>query len=230
MTLHQPDGEPLPIYDAAMRYQSEGVPLVDLRRPGVRHRQLPRLGGQGDAAARRAGGRRAELRAHPPLEPRRDGRAAAPVSRRERARRRLGLDGTETYDLEGLAKGLAPRQETPLTIRRKDGSTERVSLRVRIDTPDRGRLLPARRHPPVRSPAAPRMTDAGSPSARRFLDACSRPPRRSPARLADAPGRAVPAGVPGDPPHGLLPGALPFGRPRGRGVAPALPPVSRRTR
>src|SRR5262249_8431223 len=28
VTRHQPDGEVLPIYDAAMRYQSEGVPLV----------------------------------------------------------------------------------------------------------------------------------------------------------------------------------------------------------
>jgi len=47
----------------------------------------------------------------------------------------LGLVGTETFDLEGLSGGLAPRQETPLAIRRADGSTTRVALRVRIDTP-----------------------------------------------------------------------------------------------
>jgi len=47
----------------------------------------------------------------------------------------LNLDGTETYDLEGLSKGLSARQETSLTIRRKDGSSHRVALRVRIDTP-----------------------------------------------------------------------------------------------
>ena len=41
------------IYDAAMRYQKEGVPLVVLRRQGVRHRLLARLGGQGHHAARR---------------------------------------------------------------------------------------------------------------------------------------------------------------------------------
>jgi aconitate hydratase len=29
-TLHQPSGDKLPIYDAAMRYQAEGVPLVVL--------------------------------------------------------------------------------------------------------------------------------------------------------------------------------------------------------
>lgn len=28
MTLHQPSGDKLPIYDAAMRYQAEGVPTV----------------------------------------------------------------------------------------------------------------------------------------------------------------------------------------------------------
>src|SRR5690606_41864843 len=31
-TLHQPDGEKLSIYDAAMRYQREGVPLVVIAR------------------------------------------------------------------------------------------------------------------------------------------------------------------------------------------------------
>jgi aconitate hydratase len=47
----------------------------------------------------------------------------------------LGLDGTEAFDLEGLTRGLAPRQETPLVIRRADGSVSGTSLRVRIDTP-----------------------------------------------------------------------------------------------
>jgi aconitate hydratase len=47
----------------------------------------------------------------------------------------LGLDGTETFELEGLTGGLAPRQETPLVIRRADGTATKVSLRVRIDTP-----------------------------------------------------------------------------------------------
>jgi aconitate hydratase len=46
----------------------------------------------------------------------------------------LGLDGTETFELEGLALGLAPRQETPLAICRGDGTVTRFALRVRIDT------------------------------------------------------------------------------------------------
>ena len=49
------------------------------RGQGVRQRLLARLGGQGDAAARRARGGRGELRAHPPLEPRRHGHPAPAV-------------------------------------------------------------------------------------------------------------------------------------------------------
>ncbi len=52
------------------------------RRQGVRLGLLARLGGQGHEAARREGRDRRELRAHPPLEPDRDGRAAAAVPRR----------------------------------------------------------------------------------------------------------------------------------------------------
>ena len=50
-----------------------------VRRRGIRHRQLARLGGEGHAAPRRQGRHREELRAHPPLEPGRHGRAAAAV-------------------------------------------------------------------------------------------------------------------------------------------------------
>ena len=59
----------------------------DLRRQGIRHRVVARLGRQGHAAARRQGGDRRELRAHPPLEPGRHGRPAAAVPRRGQPRR-----------------------------------------------------------------------------------------------------------------------------------------------
>ncbi len=54
----------------------------DLRRQGIWHRLLARLGGEGAAAARRAGGDRRELRAHPPLESDRHGHPAARLRRR----------------------------------------------------------------------------------------------------------------------------------------------------
>ncbi len=49
------------------------------RRKGVRDRLLPRLGGQGDPAARGSSRHRRELRADPPLEPDRHGCPAPPV-------------------------------------------------------------------------------------------------------------------------------------------------------
>jgi aconitate hydratase len=46
----------------------------------------------------------------------------------------LGLNGTETFDITGLSS-LRPRQSVKLVIRRANGSTEEVPLRLRIDTP-----------------------------------------------------------------------------------------------
>ena len=54
VTVHQPSGERLDIFDAAMRYQKEGVPLVVLAGKEYGTRQLARLGGQGHAAPGRA--------------------------------------------------------------------------------------------------------------------------------------------------------------------------------
>ena len=61
-------------------------------RQGVRVGLVARLGGEGHAAARRPGGDRRELRAHPPVKPGRDGRAAAAVQGR-RVGRLPGPDG-----------------------------------------------------------------------------------------------------------------------------------------
>jgi aconitate hydratase len=47
----------------------------------------------------------------------------------------LGLDGTETFDLLGVAGALRPRQPARLVVHRRDGRQEEVPLVVRIDTP-----------------------------------------------------------------------------------------------
>ncbi len=52
------------------------------RRQGIRHRFLTRLGGEGHCDARCQGRHRRKLRAHPPFQPHRHGRAAAAVPRR----------------------------------------------------------------------------------------------------------------------------------------------------
>jgi aconitate hydratase len=46
-------------------------------------------------------------------------------------RKTLGIDGTETYDVEGTP---APRAELTLVIHRKNGSTERIPVICRLDT------------------------------------------------------------------------------------------------
>ena len=47
----------------------------------------------------------------------------------------LHLDGSETFDLIGLAQGIRPQQDVTLVILRKDGSKLDVALTLRIDTP-----------------------------------------------------------------------------------------------
>jgi aconitate hydratase len=47
----------------------------------------------------------------------------------------LGIDGTETFDVEGVNGGdVKPMQDVTLVITRKDGATQRVPLTLRVDT------------------------------------------------------------------------------------------------
>ena len=52
------------------------------------------------------------------------------------SRKTLGLDGSELVDILGLASGLQPRMTLEGVIHRKDGSTEHIRLRCRVDTAD----------------------------------------------------------------------------------------------
>ena len=51
-------------------------------------------------------------------------------------RQSLRLDGTETFDLAGLSDGIKPGQDVPCTITRADGASETITLKCRIDTLD----------------------------------------------------------------------------------------------
>ena len=48
----------------------------------------------------------------------------------------LGLDGSETFDIRGLADGARVKGRVACHIRRADDRTETVSLTVRLDTPE----------------------------------------------------------------------------------------------
>jgi aconitate hydratase len=133
MTVHQPSGERLSIYDAALRYAQEGVPLL------IFAGQEYGTGSSRDWAAKgsRLLGVRAVIaqsfeRIHRSnlvgmgvlpceFQPGTDARA-------------LGLDGTETFALHGLEDGIHPREELQLVIQRANGATETVPVTSRIDT------------------------------------------------------------------------------------------------
>ncbi|HEX4439214.1 MAG TPA: aconitate hydratase [Thermoanaerobaculia bacterium] len=134
VTKHQPDGEVLPIYDAAMKYIDDEIPLV------IFAGQEYGTGSSRDWAAK--GTRLLGVRVVVAQSFERIHRAnlvgmgVLPLQFADGvSAQTLRLDGTETFDLHALSKGLRPRQETQLLVRRSDGSISEVPLRVRIDTP-----------------------------------------------------------------------------------------------
>jgi aconitate hydratase len=51
-------------------------------------------------------------------------------------RKTLKIDGSETFDIEGLAGGIKPRMALTCRIHRADGKTETIPVVCRIDTLD----------------------------------------------------------------------------------------------
>jgi len=47
----------------------------------------------------------------------------------------LGIKGDEIFDVTGFETGIAPQMDVTLTIHRKDGTTQKVPVLLRIDTP-----------------------------------------------------------------------------------------------
>ena len=135
VTKHQPSGEVMPIYDAAMKYKEEGVPLVVIggKEYGT--------GSSRDWAAKgtKLLGAKAVIvesfeRIH---RSNLVGMGVLPLQFKDGASRKsLKLDGTETFDISGVAEGLKPRAELACTITRADGSSETIFLLCRIDTLD----------------------------------------------------------------------------------------------
>ncbi|MCW5603292.1 MAG: aconitate hydratase, partial [Burkholderiales bacterium] len=134
VTRHEPSGEIMSIYDAAMRYRSEGVPAVIFA--GLDYG----MGSARDWAAKgtqllgvRAVIARSFERIH------RTNLVALGVIpfefQAEDSIASLRLDGTEALDITGLGSRLKPQQAATLVIHRKDGTRQSVPLLVRVDTP-----------------------------------------------------------------------------------------------
>ncbi len=133
-TLHLPDGEKQFIYDAAVKYREEGVPLLVIA--GKEYGS----GSSRDWAAKgtRLLGIRAVLaesyeRIHRsnlvgmgvlPLE-------FSPGETRES----MGLTGHEVYSVEGIAT-LTPRKEATVHAKSADGKVKTFKVRIRVDTPE----------------------------------------------------------------------------------------------
>ncbi|MGA2241925.1 MAG: aconitate hydratase [Verrucomicrobiota bacterium] len=127
-------GEQMPIYDAAMKYRTAGVPLVVLagREYGT--------GSSRDWAAKGTNllGVKAVVAQSFERIHRSNliGMGVLPLQFKEgTTAQSLNLDGTEIYDIVGLGANLKPQQDLVLHITRQDGGVEDVPVRCRIDTP-----------------------------------------------------------------------------------------------
>jgi aconitate hydratase len=128
ITRHLPDGEMMPIYDAAMRYKEEGVPLVVIA--GKEYG----TGSSRDWAAK--GTKLLGVRA-----------VIAETYERIHRSNLVGMgvlplqfvgeppqfDGSETFTITGVAD-VQPRQEIEVKVMHGDGSKSSFTVRVRIDT------------------------------------------------------------------------------------------------
>ena len=131
---HFPSGEQLSIYDAAMRYKKEGVPLVVFagREYGT--------GSSRDWAAKGTVllGIKAVIAESFERIHRSNlvGMGVLPLVFKDgMTRKTLELKGDETIDIVGL-ENLSPRMDLDMVIRRANGTTDKVSLLCRVDTRD----------------------------------------------------------------------------------------------
>lgn len=133
-TVHIPSGDAMTIYDAAMRYRAEGAPLIVIA--GNEYG----AGSSRDWAAK---------------GPRLLGVRAVIAESFERIHRSnlvgmgilplqflpgvngdtLGLDGSEVFDITGIAAGLTPRMTVTVRSRKADGTERTFEALARLDTP-----------------------------------------------------------------------------------------------
>ena len=146
-TRHQPSGEEMTIYDAAQRYQAEQTPLLLFA--GEEYG----TGSSRDWAAkgtRLLGVRAVIARSYERIHRNNlVGMGIVPCQFiGDDSVDSLGLRGDESFDLQGLADGVSPKQKVLLTIHRADGGEAKIELLVRVDTPveveylKRGGILP----------------------------------------------------------------------------------------
>jgi aconitate hydratase len=134
LTIHQPTGEQMSIYDAAMKYIADGVPTM------VFAGEEYGTGSSRDWAAKgtqllgvKVVVARSFERIH---RSNLVGMGVLPLQfLGDDSVQSLGITGEEIYDLKGLEGEIKPQQQVTLVIKRADGSEQEVKLLLRIDTP-----------------------------------------------------------------------------------------------
>jgi aconitate hydratase len=134
VTLFQPTGEPMPIYDAAMSYIAKDVPTV------VFGGEEYGTGSSRDWAAKgtqllgvKAVVARSFERIH---RSNLVGMGVLPLQfKGSDSAESLGIEGDEAFDILGLDGTVKPQQDVTLVINRTDGSRKEVKVLLRIDTP-----------------------------------------------------------------------------------------------
>jgi aconitate hydratase len=134
VTVHYPDSEQISIYDASMKYQAEGTPLVIIAG------QEYGTGSSRDWAAKGTNllGVKAVVTQSFERIHRSNlvGMGVLPCQFKEGdSALSLGLTGRETFDLIGLENGITPRMDLTLVVHRPDDTTLNVPVTLRIDTP-----------------------------------------------------------------------------------------------
>lgn len=133
VTRHIPSGELMSIYDAAMRYQGEGTPLIIVAGKDYG------IGSSRDWAAKgpRLLGVKAVIAESFERIHRSNliGMGILPLVFTEGdTRLTLNLDGSERFDIEGLEGTLQPKMRINARIHRPNGTKELIPLLCRIDT------------------------------------------------------------------------------------------------
>jgi aconitate hydratase len=134
LTIHQPSGEQMSIYDAAMRYVNDGVPTM------IFAGEEYGTGSSRDWAAKgtqllgvKAVIARSFERIH---RSNLVGMGVLPLQfLGDDSVQTLGITGDETFGLTGIEGELRPQQQVMLVIHWKSGETQQVPVLLRIDTP-----------------------------------------------------------------------------------------------
>ncbi len=135
VTRLMPSGETMSIYDASMKYQAQKIPLVVIA--GKEYG----TGSSRDWAAKGTVllGIKAVITESFERIHRSNlvGMGVLPLQfKGDMTRKSLNLDGSETFDISGMAAGIKPGMDVKVKLTRTNGQSQEITVTCRIDTAD----------------------------------------------------------------------------------------------